>query len=164
MRAAERDAEFRSFFSAESGRLKNLATMMTGDPERGSDLAQEALLRAYRSWHRIRERDPGPYVRQTLVNLVRNDHRRRALELRKRPPPDVLATGPDHGVEEALRVAAALDSLSTIRKATILLRFYEDMPEAQIAEVLGRPLNTVKSDIRRALDKLRPLLDERVTA
>jgi RNA polymerase sigma-70 factor (ECF subfamily) len=60
-------------------------------------------------------------------------------------------------------VAEALKVLSPIRKATIVLRFYEDMPEAQIAEVLDRPLNTVKSDIRRALQALRPLLEEGAT-
>jgi RNA polymerase sigma factor (sigma-70 family) len=138
--------------------------MMTGNEEVAADLSQEALVRAYRAWHRIRERDAGPYVRRILVNLVRNAHRRRLVELRHQRPVVAETSSHDTRVEDAMRVAEALEVLSPVRKATILLRYYEDMSEAQIAEVLDRPLNTVKSDIRRALEKMRPLLDEGATA
>lgn len=57
-------------------------------------------------------------------------------------------------------MSAALSSLSPIRRAVVLLRFYEDLPEADIALTLDRPLNTVKSDIRRALQQLKPILEE----
>lgn len=160
MRTTERDAEFRDFYSAHVGRLRRLALMMVGDEARADDLAHDALLRCYVSWHRIRGDDPGPYVTRTLVNLCRNTYRRRALELRKPPPPPADVVDRSDRVDEALRVAAALWVLSPIRRAVVLLRFYDDLPENEIAAVLDRPLNTIKSDLRRALEKLRPVLDE----
>jgi RNA polymerase sigma factor (sigma-70 family) len=65
---------------------------------------------------------------------------------------------------EAMRVAQALSVLSPIKRAVVVMRFYEDMSEADIARILDRPLNTVKSDLRRALVRLRPELGEGVTA
>jgi RNA polymerase sigma-70 factor (sigma-E family) len=159
----DRDAEFKAFYFAEAAKLRRLALFMTGDPDKAADLTQEALLKAYRAWNRIKDGDPGPYVRRILVNLCRNEYRRRALELRKPQQPAGDVASGDWKIDESMRVAEALKVLSPIRKATVVLRFYEDMPEAQIAEVLDRPLNTVKSDIRRALQALRPLLEEGAT-
>ncbi len=160
MRLRDRDEEFRAFYFGEAGRLKGIALLMTGDPGRAEELAQEALLRAYRAWPRIRREDPGPYVRTALVNLCRNEYRRRALD--RRPPQQTASsvTPDDARIAEAMRVADALRALPPIRKAVIVLRYYEDLPEAEIARILDRPLNTVKSDIRRALQTLRPLLQE----
>ena len=61
-------------------------------------------------------------------------------------------------------MAQALSVLSPIKRAVVVMRFYEDMSEADIARILDRPLNTVKSDLRRALVRLRPELGEGVTA
>ncbi len=160
MRTRDRDAEFKGFYLAEAPRLQRLALLMTADPERAADLAQDALLKAYLAWPRIRNEDPGPYVRRILVNLCRNAYRRRMLERRKPPAPVGDTASESPRIDEALRVAAALSTLSPIRKAVVLLRFYEDMSEAEVARVLDRPVNTVKSDLRRALEKLRPILDE----
>ncbi len=160
MKASTRDEQFRSFYAAEADNLNRLAVLLTGDHHRGADLAQEALLRAYRAWGRIRDEDPGPYVRRILVNLVRNEHRRRLVELRH--PTHPQPPGADHGprVDEALRVAEVLRALPPVRRAVVILRFYEDLPEAEIARILDRPLGTVKSDLHRALARLRPLLDD----
>jgi RNA polymerase sigma-70 factor (sigma-E family) len=160
MRIRDRDSEFKDFFMEEAPRLRRLAIMLTGDPERASDLTQDALIKMYVSWGRIRNEDPSPYARQVLVNLCRSAYRRKMLELRKAPTPPRDIVDSESGVEEALRVAAALSSLSPIQRAVVLLRFYEDMTEARIGQVLDRPLNTVKSDLRRALENLRPMLDE----
>jgi len=160
MRLTDRDEEFRAFYFSHAPRLRGIALLMTGDPSRAEELAQEALLKAYRAWPRIRRDDPGPYIRSTLVNLCRNDYRRRLLE-RKRAAHAPEAVGADDAkVVEAMRVADALRALPPIRKAVIVLRYYEDLPEAEIARILDRPLNTVKSDIRRALQTLRLLLQE----
>ena len=162
MRIRERDSEFRDFYMREAPRLKRLAIMLVGDADRGADLAQDAMVKTYASWPRIRGEDPAPYAKRVLVNLCRNVHRRRLLELRKTPPPprDVIDRG--DGVEDALRVAAALSALSPIARAVVLLRYFEDMRESDIAQTLDRPLNTIKSDLRRALEKLRPMLDDDV--
>ena len=140
--------------------LQRVALLMTGDREAAADLAHEALLKTYRAWGRIRNDDPGPYVHRALVNLCRNHHRRRALELRKKPEPRPEVVPDDRDVAEVLRVADALSALPPIRRAVIVLRYYEDMSEAEIARVLDRPVNTIKSDIRRSHDRLRPLLAE----
>jgi RNA polymerase sigma-70 factor (sigma-E family) len=160
MRTRERDAEFREFYVHEAPRLRRLALMLTGNADAAAELAQDALVRTYVAWSRIRRDDPGPYARRTLVNLCRNAHRRRLVERRKSvaAPADVVDRAAD--VDEAMRVAAALSVLSPIRRAVVLLRFYEDMKESEIARTLDRPLNTVKSDLRRALEKLRPMLED----
>ena len=161
MRTRDRDAEFKEFYMYEAPRLRRLALMLTGNTDAAADLAQDALVKTYGAWSRIRRDDPAPYAKRTLVNLCRNAHRRRMVELRRAPVaavPDVVDRGDN--VEEAMRVAAALSVLSPIRRAVVLLRFYEDMKESEIASTLDRPLNTVKSDLRRALEKLRPMLED----
>jgi RNA polymerase sigma-70 factor (sigma-E family) len=161
VKTTTRDIEFRDFFIHENERLQRFATMLVGDPHQGAELAQEALVRVYKKWGRVRDGSPGAYARSTIVNLVRSAHRYNKLR-RERP----LSTGPDSvesqaaRVDDWLRVSAALSRLSPIRRATILLRFYDDMSEHEIARALDRPLGTVKSDIHRALRQLRPLLDE----
>jgi RNA polymerase sigma-70 factor (sigma-E family) len=160
MRRGDRDQEFRAFYFSEAARLKGIALLMVADRGRAEELTQEALLRAYKAWPRIRRQDPGPYVRTTLVNLCRNDYRRRLLE--RTHPTEAMPheESVDTKIEEAMRLADALKALPPVRKAAVVLRYYEDLPEAEIARILDRPLNTVKSDIRRGLQALRPLLQE----
>lgn len=155
---ADREADFRAFYFTEVPRLRRIGTLMLGDPDQADELVHDALLKAYRRWRRIDE--PGPYVRRALVNLCRNEYRRRALE-RRHPAADRRdAPSVDVRVAETLRVADALTVLPPVKKAAIVLRFYEDLSETEIAAILDRPVNTVKSDIRRALERLRPVLEE----
>jgi RNA polymerase sigma-70 factor (sigma-E family) len=161
--AASREEEFQAFFMSEAERIRRLAVFLTGDADRGADLAQEALVRTYRHWGRIKNHDPGPYCRRILVNLVRSAHRRSLLERRHieaRPPGEGVVGGPDRHVDDWLRLAPALKQLPPLRRAVIVMRFYEDMTEAQIAHALNRPLGTIKSDIHRGLAKLKALLGE----
>jgi RNA polymerase sigma-70 factor (sigma-E family) len=162
MRTRDRDAEFRDFYLAEAPRLNRLAIMMTGDPERAADLAQDALIKVYTKWPRIRNEDPGPYARTILVNLVRSAYRRKMLEKRKAPVGASYIPDQSSHIDDSLRVATALSSLSPIKRAVVLLRFYEDMSEQQIASALDRPINTIKSDLRRALEALRPIFGDDV--
>lgn len=159
-----RDQEFKAFFDEESERLRRLAIFLSGEVQGAADLAQEALVRLYKHWGRVHNDDPGPYVRRILVNLVRSKHRRKVLE--KKHLQVVRDEGVSHAprVDEALRIARALAELSPIRRATIVLRFYEDMSEREIATTLDRPRGTVKSDIHRGLAQLRPLLEDRELA
>lgn len=162
MRMQERDDEFKDFYYTQIAGLRRLALFVSANAADAEDLAQEALLKVYTAWPRIRNADPGPYVRRTLVNLCRRDHRRRFLERRKAPALPLSTLQPD--VAEAMRVAQALSMLPPIKRAVVVMRFYEDMSETDIANVLDRPLNTVKSDLRRALIRLRAELGEGVTA
>ena len=100
-------------------------------------------------------------MRRTLVNLHRNSIRRKITERKHLNSAEAKVTpSHDHGVEQAVRVAAALRSLRQVQRATVILRFFEDLPYAEIAGLLDRPLGTVKSAIHRALERLRPLLEE----
>jgi RNA polymerase sigma-70 factor (sigma-E family) len=161
VKTTTRDNEFRDFFAHESERLQRFATMLVGDPHEAAELTQEALVRVYKRWGRVREGSPGAYTRRIVLNLVRSAHRYNKLR-RERPLPAGPEAADSHAVrvEEWLRVSTALAKLSPVRRATILLRFYEDMSEHEISRELDRPLGTVKSDIHRALRQLRPLLEE----
>jgi RNA polymerase sigma-70 factor (sigma-E family) len=161
--APTRDEQFHAFFASEGESLRRLAVFLTGNADKGADLAQEAMARAYRHWGRIKNQDPGPYCRRILVNLVRSDHRRSLLERRHlegRSDPETVASNEGRRVDDWLRLAPALKQLPPVRRAVIVLRFFEDMSEAEIAATLDRPLGTVKSDIHRGLAKLRSLLPE----
>jgi RNA polymerase sigma-70 factor (sigma-E family) len=160
MRTESRDAEFRSFYLAQAGQIRQLALFLTGDVGAADDLAQESLLRAYRHWHRIKRDDPAPYVRRIVVNLHRNRIRRAIVERRHRPSAPEPTGEHTPEVDEALRVARALRRLSPVRRAAVVLRYYEDLPEAEIARVLDRPIGTIKSDLHRALRQLKPLLED----
>lgn len=160
----DRERRFRDFFSAESEPLRRLALFLTADREEAADLAQETLARVYRAWGRIHDQDPGPYARRTLVNLVRSQHRRKVLRIRERQTVVDVAHGHSHQVEDWLTIAQALKTLSPVRRAVVVLRFYEDLPEAEIAKILDRPIGTIKSDLHRALNKLRPLLEHQTPA
>lgn len=162
---SDRDAEFATFFSAHAEGLRRLAVFLTGNADHGADLAQEALVRTYRHWGRIRDTDPLPYAKRTLVNLVRSAHRRRVVarayaERQGPPPPGESSRSAE--VDAWLAVSEALRSLSPKRRAAIVLRFYDDMSEGDIARVLERPVGSIKSDIHRGLKTLRPLLQEMV--
>ena len=164
-RVDDRERRFRDFFTAESEPLRRLALFLTADVNEAADLAQETMARVYRSWGRIHDKDPGPYARRTLVNLVRSQHRRNMLRVRERQAVgEVVTHGHTQRVEDWMELAQALKTLTPIRRAVVVLRFYEDLPEAEIAEILDRPLGTIKSDLHRALAKLRPLLEEQAPA
>lgn len=156
MRSRTIDDAFSTFFAVEEQRLQRFAAFMCGDRDQAADLAQEAFARTYAAW--ARTRDPGAYARRVVVNAVR-DQRRKAVVRRLRAAPDAPVSTQSKEAEtlQRMSIVAMLQSLPASRRAVVVLRFYEDMTEAQIAELLERPLGTVKSDLHRALDSLRPL-------
>lgn len=157
------DAAFRAFFEAERAGLQRFATFMCGDPDTAADLTQEALTRAYKRWWWLREAEAPAYVRRIIVNLVRDTHRRKGTERKRYVAREARETEPSRAVEveDWVLITRALRRLSDVRRATVVLRFYEDMTEHQIADVLGRPLGTVKSDLHRALRELREVIGTR---
>jgi RNA polymerase sigma-70 factor (sigma-E family) len=159
-RTSRRDSEFQRFFAAEAEPLRRFAIWLTGDVDAASDLAQETLVRTYRHWTRIKGDEARPYARRTLVNLVRSEHRRALVRRRHDGPTDEPTVTHSDAVHEWLRIADALKALPPVRRAAIVLRFYEDMSEAEISHVLDRPRGTVKSDIHRGLSQLRETLTD----
>ncbi len=155
------DAEaegFAQFVGARERALQRTAWLLTGDWALAEDLVQTALARAWPRWERIRRRDdPEIYVRRVMVNTWATWRRRRWRgELASAAVPDTPAAG-DMAAEVAMRAAVrgALGSLTGRQRAVLVLRVYDDLSEAQVAQVLNCTVGTVKSTMSRALAKLR---------
>lgn len=162
---ADHDEEFRAFFDAEFRPLRRLAYLLTGDWGNAEDLAQEAMVRTYRAWARIRDRErPGAYARTVLVNRHRSLLRRARVEARHAVARHPNPTPSLEAGEDQVLVWQALGELSSREREALVLRFYEDLPQADIAAILGVPVGTVKSLTHRALAKLRGWLETDVAA
>ncbi len=150
-------ADFDTFVIASSPRLVSLARLLTGDLGRAEDLVQDAYAKAYLRWGRIRADDPWAYVRRCLVNGYTDWWRRRPWrEQTTETLPDRMISA-DHADRFAERqdLLGALAGLTRRERAVIVLRFYQDLSEVQIADALGISPGTVKSTNARALAKLR---------
>ncbi|WP_203711650.1 SigE family RNA polymerase sigma factor [Asanoa siamensis] len=151
------EAEFTSFVTANYGRLLHVADLIIGDAGRAEELLQTVLTRTYLRWSKVRQDNPLGYVRAGLVN-ARTDWLRRGLG-REQPTATLPGTAlaADHAEEVVGRdaVQRALAVLTARERAVIVLRFYEDLSEAEIARTLDIAAGTVKSACARALVKLR---------
>jgi RNA polymerase sigma-70 factor (sigma-E family) len=149
---------FREFVRHRSPALSRHAYLLTGDHQLAEDLLQSALARTYRHWRRVRQGSPEAYVRQAMYHQHISWWRRRRV-------PESLAADPDAGARPdpaeatALRLtlAEALARLSPRQRAVIVLRFYEDLTDAQAADVLGCGVGTVKRHAHDALRRLRAI-------
>ncbi len=150
------DEEFAEFMQGNLQRLCRVAYLLTGDRGRAEELAQEAFARTYRAWRRVRTDDSYAYTRRVLVNLHTDWWRRRWRERSVAEVPDRVAPG-DSATVTADRDALvrAVAGLTRRERAVIVLRFYLDLSEAQVAADLGISVGTVKSTSSRALKKLR---------
>ena len=132
--------------------------MAEGPAALAEDLVQTALARAWPRWERIRRRDdPEVYVRRVMANTWLTWSRRRWRGEKASPAvPDAPAAG-DVAAQVAMRVAlqGALAALTVRQRAVLVLRVYDDLPEAQVADMLDCPVGTVKSALSRALARLR---------
>lgn len=147
--------------------LCRLATVLLGDASRAEEIVQEAFLRTYRSWWRIREHDRAHgYVRATVVNLCHSQLRRRAVELRvnraqwaeeERQATAVPGPGsfgvPDQS-EAVVGLRHALGALPTRQREVVVLYYFEDMSVAAIAAAMGCSAGTVKSQLAKARHSL----------
>jgi RNA polymerase sigma-70 factor (sigma-E family) len=156
---------FAEFIDARQHALQRTAWWLTGDWALAEDLVQAALVRSWPKWERIRRfDDPELYVRRVMVNLWASWSRRRwRKEQVTESVPDSHAPG-DMAAEVAARLAmrTALGSLTARQRAVLVLRVFDDLPEAQVAQLLGCAVGTVKSTLSQALARLReePLLAE----
>jgi RNA polymerase sigma-70 factor (sigma-E family) len=159
-------ASFEEFVAGSSAHLFTLARLLTGGHRaEAEDLLQSAYERTFRHWKRIsRREDPERYVRQALINASVDRWRR----LRRRPEEPMRFPGgeppvADHAAEIADRdlLLRGLAALPVRQRAVLVLRYFEDLTEAQAAEALGCSIGTVKSQAARALARLRQLTSER---
>jgi RNA polymerase sigma-70 factor, ECF subfamily len=155
------EEEFREFVAARSGALLRTAYLLAGDWATAEDLLQTALTKTYLAWKRLgRIEAVEPYTRRVLVNTATSWWRRRWHGER---PTEVLPErpGPDQH-EQALERDALWQHVRRLparQRAVLVLRFYEDMSEAQTADLLEISRGTVKSQTARALATLRRSLD-----
>ena len=155
------DAEaegFAQFVAARQRALQRTAWLLTGDWAAAEDLVQTALVRSWPRWERIRRRDdPEIYVRRAMVNSWVSWRRRRGWgERATGAVPEVQAAG-DVAAEVAVRVTVqgALRSLTARQRAVLVLRVFDDLSEAQVAQVLDCAVGTVKATMARAVARLR---------
>jgi RNA polymerase sigma-70 factor (sigma-E family) len=147
-------------YRAHAPDARRLAYLLTGDRGLAEDLAQDAFVKVFGRFHDLRNRDAfWWYLRRTIVNLSRSYFRRRRVERAwlERQRPEESQPGPD--VAERERLRAALRSLRPEQRAAIVLRYFEDLSEADTAQALGVPVGTVKSMVSRGMDRLRKELE-----
>ena len=116
-----------------------LAALLTQDRGAAEDVAQEALTAVYRQWDRLDA--PAAYLRTCVVNAVRTNHRKRTRDEARLAKLGACGSSVDHADE----ISDALTALPYRQRAVLVLRYYDDLPEKQIAEILGCRLGTVKS-------------------
>lgn len=139
-----------ALYDGEWDGLVRLAHLLTGSVAAGEDVVQDAFVRCYDVLDDVRE--PRAYLRATVVNLCRSHHRRRGVEQRWRDrQPAAPAVHLPADVDETWQRVQALPEA---QHHALVLRFYLDMTVPAIAEALGRPVGTVKSDIHRGLAAL----------
>jgi RNA polymerase sigma-70 factor (sigma-E family) len=159
MRESRAEAEFTAFVHEAGTRLERAAVLLTGDGVLAEDLLQATYAKVYLAWKRV-DRDPLGYARATLLHVYISHRRlRRSSEL----PMDltrhagVEVVEPDAAAH--VDVMDALATLSALDRAIVVLRYWEDRSVADTAFDLGLTESVVKTRARRALGKLRPLLE-----
>ncbi len=153
---------FTAFLATSGDGLLRTATLLAGDRHRGQDLLQVVLVKSLRHWPRIRDEQPAAYLRRALATTaVDQSRRRRWREVGTDRLPELGgadATGTVHDRDELLR---ALRTLAPRQRAVLVLRYYADLSEAEVAAELGISTGTVKSTASRALAALRVTLPDR---
>jgi len=154
-------AELELFLAERADRLMRAAVLLTGGRDAGQDLLQAALERLIRHWPRL-DGDPEAYLRRTLYNLAADGFRRQGRLRRKllllqagtQPPAD-----PINEVDLRDALVRIMLQLPSRQRAVLVLRYWEELTEAETAAVLGWPEGTVKSAASRGLRRLRELAD-----
>ena len=158
----DRDADFTAYLEARQGRLLRTAYLLTGDQHQAEDLLQTSLAKLYLAWDRVRDRGSiDGYARRIMVN--ENNSAWRKPWKRREHATDFAAEGApsgtpvrdqyDEGVGDA--VWQIVQTLPRRARAVVVLRYYEQLSEAETAEVLGVSVGTVKSQTSRAMAALR---------
>ncbi len=141
--------------------LYRYAYLLTGNHADAEDIAQQTLVKAYRSWSRVDGSDsPMAYLRRILTNTYLSQRRpmKRRLEVLTDAPPD-LGLPAGGGPEDRMVLWPHVKSLPPRQRAVVVLRYYEGLSEQEIADTLGCSRGTVKSNAHHALNTLRAALD-----
>ena len=156
------DERFAAYVRDRGGHHLRVAVLLTGDWHAAEDLVQESLVKLYRVWPKLRlDGDPDAYLRRIMVNTHRSWWRAR---WRRETPtgdlPDAVIADFAGGQAFAAPVRQALQALPQRQRAAVVLRYYADLPEAEVADLLGCSVGTVKTHTHRGLRALRENLKE----
>jgi RNA polymerase sigma-70 factor (sigma-E family) len=160
---SDADRAVTELYSAHYRSLVRLAALLVRDLGTAEEVVQDAFVAMHGGWHRLRDDDKAlAYLRQAVVNRSRSVLRHRQVVDRNspKPPPDMPSA--EHGaiaLFERSAVIAALRTLPARQREALVLRFYADMPEAQIAETMRISRGAVKSHTARAMQALRAILE-----
>jgi len=161
----DREAELREFVAARGAALSRAAYLLTGDHQAAEDLVQDTYVVLVRRWQKSGAVDPEVYVRRILYSrFVDGWRRRRLMELPWSSPPDAPGDDEAGTATDRLTLRDGLGRLTPKQRAVLILRFYEDLTESQTAATLGISPNTVKSQTRVALQRLRELVPDAVAS
>ncbi|MEV0560868.1 SigE family RNA polymerase sigma factor [Dactylosporangium sp. NPDC050588] len=159
------EASFREFVSARIGRLSRVAYLLTGEHHAAEDLVQVTLIKVARHWRRVVQGGtPDAYVRRALYHEhVSSWRSRRGREVLAADPPE-RDIGRDESADAVRRIVLrdALARLAPGHRAVIVLRYFEDLSEAETADTLGCSVGSVKSQTHHALARLRVVAPELV--
>ncbi|RPI23336.1 MAG: SigE family RNA polymerase sigma factor [Actinobacteria bacterium] len=161
----DRDALVAALYQQEGAALVRLARLFTDDRNAAEDLVQEAFIRLHRNAHRIEDRaKAAAYMRSIVLNLARDHNRRGLMSLRHREAmiPEASPEAPEDRIvatEDGDEVVAALRDLPGRQRDCLVLRFYLDLTEVEIAATLDISKNSVKTHCRRGMATLRRLLE-----
>ena len=157
VRKRERDLAYTQFVEAHWLALHRTAFLLTGDHQRAEDAVQAALLKVYVAWPKVvTMTHPAAYARTVMVHQLTSWWRPRSS--RERPaatPPEEAVPSFDERVVEARAVWSHVLTLPPRQRAVIVLRYYEDRTEAEIAEILGISPGSVKTHAHHAMARLR---------
>ena len=142
---------FEALYAEEVDAMARLAFLMVGSNEQAEELVHDAFARLYERWDKVD--NPGGYLRTCVVNGCKDRLRRRSTE-RRHPP-----TTPGPSEDEVDHLADVLATLPVKQRAAVVLRYYEDRSDADIADLLGVRPGTVKSLLHRGLARLRQELE-----
>ena len=158
-----RDADFAAYLAARQPSLLRTAYLLTGNRHDAEDLVQTAFAKLYLSWDKVRDQGSiDGYVRRILVN-EHNSLWRRAWKRREHAQEEPVLDRPVHDAYDDGAGSALWDVVQTLprkARAVVVLRYYEELTEAETAEVLGVSIGTVKSQCSRALATLRTRIGE----
>jgi RNA polymerase sigma-70 factor (sigma-E family) len=145
--------------------LVEMLWVFVGDRAEAEDLAHEAFLRLHRAWGRLdHSRNMGGYLRATAFNLARSGFRRRLVALRHRDDTDQDAAPASDAVmlsEDQAEVVTAKRRLPARQRQCVVLRYWDDQSDGDIAAALGLSVNSVKTHLRRAMANLEKNLEVR---
>ncbi|NUR92018.1 MAG: SigE family RNA polymerase sigma factor [Nonomuraea sp.] len=154
---------FTEFVATRSNSLIRLAYVLTGDQHAAEDLLQSALTRTADRWRSIRG-DPEAYVRRVMYNeqIGRWRSPRWGRERSVGAPPERAQGDGTARVDDRLTLEQALRTLAPRQRAVLVLRYFEDLPESEVARIMGCSVGTVRSQSHRAVKHLRRIVGERV--